>query len=366
VKSLRPIVTIAAVLACLGAVTACGSSSGGSSSATSSAAASNSTSSSAANAGGLPSAGAHTIGILPANLSSEITVREVDNAKATAAALGWKAVVSNPNNVPTAAEADMQSFVNQGVGAIFILATDATTIEQGLQAAKAKGIPVFSLLVAPEPQTRQLFTANIADPSETIAKLAAQAVYKRYPHLPIVQDQLTCNYAGSGFATPFGEEIKALGGKIADVFNMSCTNLVADATNAATTMLRKVSGPVVYVTLLDFAPPLLESAFQQLHRTNVTVVTRYDITPTLNLIRQGVPVLDLATNLNVGMFEVFDRLLSHWAGHQPLATTNDLTVHGFKLIDKSNVPASGEVYPFAPALAKQVALWRKHYTLPQS
>jgi ABC-type sugar transport system substrate-binding protein len=346
---------------------ACGSSSSKSSS-TSSAASGSAPTSTAASGGssGLKPTGSHTIGLLPANLSSEITLRETDNAKATAAALGWKTIVSNPNNVPTTAEADMMNFVNQGVSAIFVIATDATTIEQGLQAAKAKGIPVFSLLVAPEPSTRQLFTANIADPSETIGKLAAEAVVKRYPDTPILQDQLTCNYAGSGFATPFAAEVTALGKKVADTYNMSCANLVGDATTAAKTMLPKYTGPVVYVTLLDFAPPLLESVFEQLHRTNVTVVARYDIAPTLALIRAGKPVLDLATNVNVGMFEAYDRLLAHWVAGKPLDTTNDLTVHGFKIVDKTNVPKTGDVYPFDPALAAQVAAWRKQYELPKS
>lgn len=352
----RGTIALIATIACAVAMTGCGGDDSNNS------ASSSSTSSS--DTSGKPATGSRTIGILPANLSSDITRRAVDEASQSAKALGWKTVVTDPNNDPAKSQQAMQNFVNQGVDAIFVMATAAPGISRGLAAAKAKGIPVFSMLVAPEPSTRKFFTANIADDTEKIAQLTAQEIMKNGDNKnPIVQDDLTCNYAGHGFAGPFADEIKRLGGTIADRFDVQCTSLVPGVSQAAQTMLQHNQGPLTYVTLFDFAPPLLEGVFQKQNRDDITVYTRYDIPPSMALVRAGKQYKVIATDLSGGIFEAYNRLLSHWVDKKPLKTTDDLSIRGFKIIDKTNVPKSGDVYPFQPKLDTQVAEWSSQYSL---
>jgi ribose transport system substrate-binding protein len=67
--------------------------------------------------------------------------------------LGFNVIPCDGAGDPTKMESCMTSLVNQGVKAIVSLGTDPSLIAQGLQAAKAKNIPVisFSGAVAPSP-----------------------------------------------------------------------------------------------------------------------------------------------------------------------------------------------------------------------
>lgn len=159
------------ILAAAVALSACSSSSGKTPSNSGSSGAGSSTSSGGSSPKSL------TIGVAAITLASPVVPMEVNTIKTAAKALGWQVTVLNANGDPTKEAADMSALVNKNVDAIINLSEQPAQAQQGLLAAKAKGIPVIGV-GAPLTDPKKLDAAVYAPSDAKMADLLAAQMLK--------------------------------------------------------------------------------------------------------------------------------------------------------------------------------------------
>ncbi len=122
-----------------------------------------------------------TIGVAAITEGAAVVTEEISTIQQGANLLGWKTVVLNANGDPAQMAADMSALVNQNVNIIYDLAIQPASAQQGLEAAKAKGIPVIEI-GAPVIDPNHLTAVTYAPSDAHMANLLAAQMIKDYPH----------------------------------------------------------------------------------------------------------------------------------------------------------------------------------------
>jgi ABC-type sugar transport system substrate-binding protein len=156
-------------------LTACGSSSKSAGSATpttGTSAAASTAASTGSSAAATVNNKALTIGVAAITEASPVVPEQIATIQAAAKALGWSVKVLNANGNPSQEAADMSALVNQGVDAIINIAEQPAQVAQGLNAAKAKGIPVIAVgapLIDPNHLTAVTYAPSDAQMADLLA-----------------------------------------------------------------------------------------------------------------------------------------------------------------------------------------------------
>jgi hypothetical protein len=91
------------------------------------------------------------------------------------------------------------------------------------------------------------------------------------------------------------------------------------------------------------------------------LLTRYDNESSLQAIRAGAPLVIATNHTDIFNFEALDALASYFSKKTPVPASVDESKSEIKVIDKSNVPASGFVYSFDKDLATYAERWSTLY-----
>lgn len=365
-KSLACVVLAAAAVG----IGACGSSSSSSSS-TSAAASSGSTSSAstAASSSGTTDPGTHTIGVIPSTSTSENLAVWIAQLKAAAAPLGWKVIVCSGNGNVTTMENCAESLTTQKVSAIVTMALGGPEITKGFAQAKAAGIPVIAEGTTVNPGYGKYYTGGVY--ADDIVKLGAATADYIAANLkqPIVGEEITQNYGGQGYINGLVAGLKTHGLKFQDLRDTDLANIVNSMTSNSAAIIQKNTGKVTFIDFSDFAPSLFEPVFQRAGRSSdVTLITRYDDPTTVKLMKAGGNILVQTTKDWQHIFDMLNALLNHFTKNAPFPPNSQtVTEPGAGVFSIKQFPAGADrVYPFAPALAAQVADWGKTYKLQPS
>lgn len=376
---LRPkkYVFLALMLLVLGvAVAACGSSGGSSSSSetttgSESSEGSDATASEEAGNGedsssGLKSPGSRKIGVMPVNMGSEFLARAVEQVKETVEPLGWEVVVADGAADPQKMEAGLQSFVSQGVDAIFTMSIGGEEVPQGLAAAKRAEIPVFAIITDVPPTQVKNFAGVFADSNVEMGRIAGDYIGENLPQ-PVVGWDITENFAGHGYVEGVEKGLAEHGRKYADLRNTPLANLNNAMSENAQAIIQENKGPITFVDLSDFGSTIFMPIFERAGRDDITMVTRYDDPSALRLMEQNPTMLTVVSEGYSYIFDAVETLLGFWTEHKPLPTEpNDKHVAGGKVVSAKDFPEGAEeVYEFAPALEAQLAKWGKTYQLSE-
>jgi ABC-type sugar transport system substrate-binding protein len=305
--------------------------------------------------------GERKIGIFVQTLQSTVLGTWTKDTEKTLDAIGWSHETVEGGGDPVKSKQAMQTLLNQDVDAIITIAQDPAVYTDELQQAKDADIPVFAVFLETAPQGKELLTATLGDPSKQMGYKAADYVAKNLPDQPIIADNVSASYSGNDFVQAEKRQLKKYGLKFDDYRDISLANLVESATQNATAMLQANSGPITYMGEGDYGPPIYQAVFDKLGRDDVTVLSRYDIEPTLELVRAGKKNVVQVTRTQDHMLNTVERLLDHWCNDEPLDTKDDLSLPGYTEITKENVTESGPTYPFQPELDKRLEQWQDEF-----
>ncbi|HEU0019513.1 MAG TPA: substrate-binding domain-containing protein [Thermoleophilaceae bacterium] len=305
--------------------------------------------------------GERKIGIFVQTLQSTVLGTWTENTEQTLDAIGWTHETVEGAGDPVKSKQAMQTLLNQDVDAILTIAQDPAPIVDELQQAKEAGIPVYATFLETAPQGAELLTATLGDPSDKMGYKAADYVAKNLPDQPIIADNVSASYSGNDFVMAEKRRLAKYGLKFDDYRDISLTNLVESATQNATAMLQANPGEITYMGEGDFGPPIYQAVFDKLGRDDVTVLSRYDIEPTLELVRAGKKNVVQVTRTQDHMLNAVERLLKHWCNDEPLDTKDDLSLPGYTEITSENVTESGPTYPFEPVLEERLVEWQDEF-----
>ena len=305
--------------------------------------------------------GHRTIGIIGNTFTSEILKRLANDEKATVQALGWKAIVIDGQATPQGWNAGLDTLIANKVDAILVGAIEAAPIQAELQKAKQAGIPVFSAGLDTFPDTAK-HEIVVGESSVALGHEAAALIKQRFPTAKVLAEDVSPVYAAHAFHTTALADLAKDGIPVVGTFDVDLADLVNSMAKGAAALAQAHPDAKVYLSCCDFGPPILATAFQQINRNDITVVSRSDDPSTLKLLAAGQSNVVLVPDIDQHIFKVMTRLLAHFAGGKPLDTSNDVSSTTTKTIDKSN--NHGElVFPFPPELSKQLAIWGKTYKL---
>jgi ABC-type sugar transport system substrate-binding protein len=202
----------------------------------------------------------------------------------------------------------------------------------------------------------------VGESTPALGKKAADVIAQRFPKEKVLAEDVSPVYAAHAFHTVAIKDLTKDGVEVAGTFDVDLTDLVNSMAKGAASLAQAHPDAKVYLSCCDFGPPILATAFQQINRNDITVVSRSDDPSTLKLLKAGQSNIVLVPDLDQHIFKVMSRLLAHFAGGKALDTSDDVSSTPTKIIDKSNNKGD-VVYPFQAELNKQLAAWGKTYKL---
>jgi ABC-type sugar transport system substrate-binding protein len=367
----RTVVVVAALVVASFGVAACGSSSTTpSSSSSSSSSSTTSSSTSSASTSGAKSPGTHTIGVIPSTSTSENLAVWIAQLKATMAPLGWTVVVCDGAGVVTKMEGCAESLVAQKVSAIVTMALGGPEIPGGFKQAAAAHIPVMAEGTTVTPGYEKNYTGGVY--ADDIVKLGCATASYISTHLasqPIIGEQITQNYGGQGYINGLVACLKKKNLKFTDLRDTDLANITNSMTANAQAIIQKNPGKATFIDFSDFAASLFEPVFSRAGRNKtITLITRYDDPTTVKLMRAGDNILVQTTKDWQHIFDMTNAMLANFNGGTPFPPNSQtVTEPGAGVFGISQFPAgAGRVYPFAPALKAQLAIWGKTWKLQPS
>jgi ABC-type sugar transport system substrate-binding protein len=302
-----------------------------------------------------------TIGIIGNTFTSEILKRLADDEKATVEAVGWKAIVVDGQATPDGWNSGFDSLIAKKVDAILVGAIEAAPIQKQLDRAKQAGIPVFATALDVFPDSAKHMIV-VGESTPALGKKAADLIAQRFPQDQVLAEDVSPVWAAHAFHTVAVKDLTNDGVKVAGTFDVDLTDLVNSMAKGAAALAQAHPAAKVYLSCCDFGPPILATAFQQINRNDITVVSRSDDPSTLKLLKAGQSNVVLVPDLDQHVFKVVGRLLEHFASGKPLDTADDVTSTTTKIIDKTN-NTGDVVFPFQPELSKELSAWGKTYKL---
>lgn len=361
------VVTMATVLAVVGAA-GCGSTSSSSSSTASSAAGTTSTESAATSsyAGaaselaanrGVPiftppgpafnaraKAGGKTLFVIPASSQVPFVSTIADNMKAIAGQVGVHYVVWQNQGQPSQWVQGMNTAISQGASAIVLLAgIDPASLEPQIQAAKAKGIPtivahLYDINQKPAPNLGGLINAPYNLAGRLIADQAIVGTKGKTDALVITINQVNST-------VPMVAGIKAEFSKYCSGCKLSFTDVtVADVATKIQPNVQAALGSdpnINYViALYDSAEaPFAEAAIRAAGRTGSVKISTFNGTPQiLKEVKTGnIITVDVGENLNWVAYAIMDQSMRIMGGLPPVANEH----LPLRVFDASNIAQAG-------------------------
>lgn len=354
-RSVRRAVSLAALAGAV-LLSACSSSSGGSKSSGDSPGATGS-------ASGTGSQKAFTIGVAAITLASPNVPLQVDTVKAAAKALGWKVVVLDANGDPTKEGADMSALVNKGVDAILDIAENPAQTMAGMNAAKAKGIPIIAI-GAPLIDPTHFAAATYAPSDAKMSDMLAAQMLKDFPGsskamsldasaILAIQDrknELVAKTKGRVTVTQTHET--------------DLGNAIQDTVSAVTNTLRAHSDVNMIWGLQDFEFSSSIQVLKSLNRLDKVGVYSYYMDPiNFDLLRaakgtnQKLAVVDAP--IQYGPWYAMDALVNKFLLKKANWVT-DMSVKPlpYQLVTPDNVPATGTSLNYTPFQPFFINRWK--------
>lgn len=307
-----------------------------------------------------------TIGLLPlVGKGSEVLTQDILGIQDGAKALGWNVQEIDPNGSSQAMQSAMSTMINEHDAAIITLAIDAPLLGPELAAAKAAGIPVIDVNNQVDPATASEYSAEIA-PSETEwGTILGDYMKQSLTPGPVIEE-VNPPYTGHHEADVAMGIASSAGFTVAKVEETDLTNIVPSFQGVTREGLEAYPSAKYILVPGDFAPGIIKPILKLVNRGDVTILARYDDQPTIALMRQGVKIVDVTTNLYKPGLLALDQIASYVAHKTPVHTILGGPEFPFDVITLQNLksyPSSGYEYTLASTLAPFVAEWSKEYKL---
>ena len=301
------------------------------------------------------STGSHkslTIGVAAITLASPNVPLQIDTVKAAAKALGWNVVVLDANGDPSKEGADMSALVNKGVDAILDIAENPAQTMAGMNAAKAKGIPIIAI-GAPLVDPTNYAAATYAPSDAQMSDLLAAQMLKDYPGtankalsldasailaLKIRRDEL--NAKTKGFVT------------VTQSHETDLANAVQDTVSAVTNTLRAHSDINMIWGLQDFEFSSSIQVLKSLNLLDKVGVYSYYMDPIdFDLLRAakgtGEKLAVVDSPIQYGPWYAMDALVNKFLlNKSDWVTDMSIKPLPYTLVTPDNVPASGTTMPY--------------------
>jgi ribose transport system substrate-binding protein len=311
------------------------------------------------------SPGARTLGVIPSTSASEYLATKTRQFQELVAPLGWKVTVCDPAGAPPKMEQCMQQYVTQKVDAILTMALGGEETPRGLAAAKDAKIPVISIVGDPSPGQEKSFDGVFADSTFGMGEVAGKYIVEQRKDTPVVGLRLTQNYAGDGFIQGVEKVLKENDLKFQDLRDNDLADLINSLTENSQAIAQKNKGPLTFVEPTDFGAGIFGPVFQRAGRKDITIITRYDNASTVKLMKAGEPILVTASRAYQHFFEAADALLALWVDGKPLPPPSIFEPDAGVFAIEDFPEGSDEVFPYEPALDKQMAKWAETYELKE-
>ncbi|MGW5520153.1 sugar ABC transporter substrate-binding protein [Nocardia africana] len=303
------------------------------------------------------------IGVLVTSMQSESEARFAQDTAKAAGILGWKTDIKDGQNNPQVWAQQAQQLVSSKVDAIITIGIDAPTITQALQSAKSASIPVIATNVSVAPTGKDLFSAVYSDDDVALGKTLAGYAIEKSPGAKAVGQTATAVYAADQLVQAAKAEIAAKGGTMAEVQDVDVTNLASSFGGTTVSLVQGHPDAKYLVSCCDFAPAIDLPALQQVGNTNVTLLTRYDNDSSLEAIRRGAKLAIVATNSERTNLQALDVLAAFFAKGTPIPAAYPGDKFETTMVDASNVPPAGSVYPFQTLQAPFEQKWTSEYKI---
>lgn len=302
-----------------------------------------------------------TIGIMGPVDAAEIIKLGTDATQTAAEALGWDTVRVDPQGDPAKMASGMNSLVNSNVDAIVLTIIEPATIQAGLRAAEAKGIPVINTLTVSHDsplfagtywpdaaEENDLMTARMREDLPEGAKIGMIQL-PQFRNAEIAQEL-------------FVESAEAEGWEIVARHDTDLLNLVPDVNKAAGDMIRANPDLDAIWGCCDFTAAGAVPAVQGSGK-DITVYSVHGIPSSIQFAETGLAVLQIA-DYQKGSFIAIDQLAKHWTTGEPIPKeTPEEFAFQMTIVDESNA-SEGYPYPTEDILADFKARWDELYILP--
>jgi ABC-type sugar transport system substrate-binding protein len=300
-----------------------------------------------------------TIGIWQSQADGTGEQETLAGIKEAAKVVGWKLVITDSNGDPAAMGTTMQSLISQHVDAILAVFINTGLVAPQLAQAKADNIPVISVGFAGTPAKN--LTAEYAPDQSLLAKALLAQMHKDLPNGGSVAPITVTGYYGlDQQLAVLQKQGPALGFTSLQPVNVPIDNLFAGTTTAGVTVLNGNPKLAAIWAMLDVDTQNLVPSLKQTGRT-VPIYGFADIPGALQYAREGKATL-VGANSNAAGFIAFNSLLAYWIDKTPIPkTTPAQFAFQYKVVNKSNVPATGLIYPLASVAKPFLADWKKAY-----
>jgi ABC-type sugar transport system substrate-binding protein len=189
----------------------------------------------------------------------------------------------------------------------------------------------------------------------------ADYLLKKNPKAIAVGQTVTIVYAADRLVVGAKETLQKNGGSMEAVVDADVTNLVNSFTQTTTDLALAHPKATALISCCDFSPLMDLPALKSANRPEMLLLTRYDNESSLQAIRAGAPLVIATNHTDIFNFEALDALASYFSKKTPIPASVDESKSEIKVIDKSNVPASGFVYSFDKDLATYADRWSTLY-----
>jgi ABC-type sugar transport system substrate-binding protein len=301
------------------------------------------------------------LGIFVNGMQSEALARWALHAKAAAEKLHWEVILKDGQSNPAVIATLLPELVNENVDAVITMAMDAALIGDGLKAAKAKNIPVISTAIEVDPSGKELFTANYGPPSFPLGVALADYLLKQDPKPDVVMQTISVVFGADQLVAGAKDELTKRGATIEAVADVDITNLINSFGQTAGDLGLGHPKAKYLISCCDFAPLIDIPALKAANRTDMVLLTRYDNDSTLAALRAGAPIVTAVNHTDLSNLEAIDALAAYFANKTPIPATPKNPATEIRVIDKTNVPASGSVWSFDADLAAYGERWAKAY-----
>jgi ABC-type sugar transport system substrate-binding protein len=258
----------------------------------------------------------------------------------------------------------LTSFVNQHVNAIITVGGFVpTTVTPQLRAVKAAGIPIVGVS-NPVQDPYHLMTAQYAPSDQVLGATVAEYLTKKLPPgSEYVDLNVPSAITAAAFIQAADKVMQAAGFKLVGTADMDPAkgSYPTQAANGASSLLLAHPKAKALISCCDFTPAATVPALRSAGSPNVINAARYDNLSTLQLIRDGAPVVVSAVNNDTGVLVGVGQVLNYLAnGTMPNPAANN-GIYKFVVVDSSNVPKSGFYFDPNTAIAAFEAKWKAQF-----
>jgi ribose transport system substrate-binding protein len=307
-----------------------------------------------------------TVGLVDIIAQSPIDFKTDQMVMLIGKKLGWNVKFIDGAGDPAKSARALQSFVTQKVDMIIANSIDAAFVRAQLKAAQRAKIPVFETNAGNKKSP--LFTAMYNEDETTMGRILMQYIVKNVKNAKIGDLTTKLNYAGNLREAAIRKVVAQSGGKakILQATEVDLTNPVVSTTKIVTDMLTAHPDINAIYAVFDNMAAAAANAVRAKGKARSAGVYTYFTTPAnLRFLRSSSsPVQAVAdANLPFGAVIAFDQYLHRTLKGKPVDQNAEKKAGGlaYRVVDKKNVPKTGEVFSNAKTLAPYLAKWAKDF-----